>query len=131
MLWFKKKKEKEAPEKTQEQVLTEERKVELEQIISTKTSEVTTLVGEEKAKTYEEIGLAYVELEKEDEAIHAFEKSLEEKKSIGASYKTLLKLYNKKRTEALKANDQDTLQVYLKKMDELMQISKDVTRGVK
>ncbi|KAB7668384.1 hypothetical protein [Bacillus sp. B1-b2] len=131
MLWFKKKKEKEAPEKIQEQVLTEERKEELLQFISTKTTEATTLVEVEKAKAFEEIGLAYDELEEENEAILAFEKSLEVKKSIGASYKTLLKLYNKKRTEALKANDQDTLQVYLKKMDELMQISKDVTRGAR
>jgi hypothetical protein len=61
----------------------------------------------------------------------AFEKSMSAKKSLGAGYKALLKLYNKKRAQAAKANDEELLQIYLRKMDQMMQISKDVTRGVR
>ncbi|GJM73739.1 hypothetical protein HMSSN036_59550 [Paenibacillus macerans] len=53
------------------------------------------------------------------------------KKSVGDGYKILLKLYNKKRAEAAKANDEASLQIYLKKMDQMMQLSKDVARGLR
>lgn len=112
-------------------VLTEERKEELLRTIALKKEEVNQIAGEEQAKIYEEIGLAFYELHEEDPAIDAFEKSLQAKKSVGDGYKILLKLYNKKRAEAAKVNDEESLQLYLKKMDQMMQISKDVTRGVR
>lgn len=118
----------EAPE---EIVLTEERKEQLLRTISIKKEEVGQIAGEEQAKIFEEIGLAYQELGEEDQAIIAFENSISAKKSIGAGYKALLKLYNQKRAQAAKANDEELLQVYLRKMDQMMQISKDVTRGVR
>lgn len=118
----------EAPE---EIVLTEERKEQLLRTISIKKEEVGQIAGEEQAKIFEEIGLAYQELGEEDQAITAFENSISAKKSIGAGYKALLKLYNQKRAQAAKANDEELLQVYLRKMDQMMQISKDVTRGVR
>jgi tetratricopeptide (TPR) repeat protein len=118
----------EAPE---EIVLTEERKEELLRTISLKKEEVDQVAGEEQAKIYEEIGLAFNELGEENDAMDAFEKSMSAKKSLGAGYKALLKLYNKKRAQAAKANDEELLQIYLRKMDQMMQISKDVTRGVR
>ena len=111
-------------------MLTEERKEELLRTIYLKKEEADQVAGEEQSKIYEEIGLAFNELGEEDNAIDAFEKSIKSKKSVGDGYKTLLKLYNKKRAEAAKANDEESLQVYLKKMDQMMQVSKDVTRGV-
>lgn len=131
MFGFGKKKDKEQKKATTEViVLTEERKEELLCTIGLKKEEVKQVVGEEQAKIYEEIGLAFNELGEEDNAIDAFEKSIQSKKSVGDGYKTLLRLYNKKRAEAAKTNDEELLQVYLKKMDQMMQVSKDVTRGV-
>ncbi|WP_027416024.1 hypothetical protein [Aneurinibacillus terranovensis] len=131
MFGFKKKKDSEIKkEVTEKVVLTEERKEELLNTISLKKEEVNQADREAQSKLYEEIGLAFHELGDEDQAIDALEKSIQEKKSVGAGYKTLLKLYNKKRAEAAKANDDELLQIYLKKMDQMMQVSKDVTRGV-
>jgi tetratricopeptide (TPR) repeat protein len=131
MFGFCNKKDKELKkEATEVVVLTEERKEELLRTIYLKKEEADQVAGEEQSKIYEEIGLAFNELGEEDNAIDAFEKSIKSKKSVGDGYKTLLKLYNKKRAEAAKANDEESLQVYLKKMDQMMQVSKDVTRGV-
>lgn len=126
-----KRKDKETKKLVKEEVvLTEERKEDLLRMIHLKKERVNQIVGEEQSKVYEEIGLAFNELGEEDNAIDAFEKSIQAKKSVGDGYKTLLKLYNKKRAEAAKANDEASLQLYLKKMDQMMQVSKDVTRGV-
>ena len=131
MFGFGKKKDKEPKkEETEVVVLTEERKEELLRTIYLKKEEVDKVTGEEQSKIYEEIGLAFNELAEENNAIDAFEKSIESKKSVGNAYKALFKLYNKKRAEAAKANDEESLQVYLKKMDQMMQVSKDVTRGL-
>ncbi|QGQ44908.1 tetratricopeptide repeat protein [Metabacillus sediminilitoris] len=132
MFGFGKKKTKEPKkETTEEAVLTIERKDELLRTISIKKEEVNQAVGEERAKIYEEIGLAFNELGDEDHAIDSLEKSIQAKKSLGDGYKTLLKLYNKKRAEAAKVNNEELLQIYLKKMDQMMQVSKEVTRGVR
>jgi tetratricopeptide (TPR) repeat protein len=131
MFGFGKKKDKESKkDATEVVVLTDERKEEILRIIYLKKEEVDQVAGEEQSKIYEELGLAFNELGEEENAIDAFEKSMQLKKSVGNGYKALLKLYNKKRAEAAKANDEELLQVYLKKMDQMMQVSKDVTRGV-
>ncbi|MGG0425882.1 tetratricopeptide repeat protein [Priestia megaterium] len=131
MFRFGKRKDKETKKLVKEEVvLTEERKEDLLRMIHLKKERVNQIVGEEQSKVYEEIGLAFNELGEEDNAIDAFEKGIQAKKSVGDGYKTLLKLYNKKRAEAAKANDEASLQLYLKKMDQMMQVSKDVTRGV-
>ena len=132
MFGFGKKKVKEPKtEAPEEVVLTEERKEELLRTISFKKENVDQVAEEEQAKIFEEIGLAFNELGDEDQAIAAFEKSIAAKKTLGAGYKALLRLYNKKRAQAAKANDEEILQIYLRKMDQMMQISKDVTRGVR
>jgi tetratricopeptide (TPR) repeat protein len=132
MFGFGKKKPKEPKKETiEEVVLTEERKAALLHTISNKKEEVNQTVGEEQAKIYEEIGLAFYELGEEDNAIDSLEKSIQAKKSLGNGYKTLLKLYNKKRAEAAKVNNEELLQIYLKKLDQMMQVSKEVTRGVR
>lgn len=131
-MWFKRKSEKNKNENTiSKKKLTEDQKEELLGFISRKSIEVQSLTIENQARVFEEIGLAYYELGDEENAIASLEKSLQLKKTIGESFKTLLKLYNKKRAEAAESNDFDNLQTFLNKIDLLMQISKDVTRGVK
>lgn len=132
MFGFGKKKTKELPRETTEEVmLTQERKEELLRTISIKKDQVNQKNSEEQAKIYEEIGLAFNELGEEDHAIEMLENSIQSKKSLGDGYKTLLKLYNKKRAEAAKMQNEELLQIYLKKMDQMMQVSKEVTRGVR
>ncbi|MDO3408991.1 tetratricopeptide repeat protein [Saccharibacillus sp. CPCC 101409] len=132
MFGFGKKKDKAPkPEAAAEAVLTEERREELLRTAAGKREEAAGASGEPQAKLYEEAGLALHELGDADGAIEAFEQSLQAKKSLGPGYKTLLKLYNQKRARAAQQNDGDALQLYMRKIDGLMQISKDVTRGVR
>ncbi|WP_299090490.1 tetratricopeptide repeat protein [uncultured Metabacillus sp.] len=132
MFGFGKKKNKEPKKEVAEEVvLTEERKEVLLRTISFKKEEINQVTGEEQAKIYEDLGLAFHELGDDENAIESLEKSIQIKKTLGNGYKTLLKLYNKKRAEAAKMNDDESLQKYLKKMDGLMQVSKEVTRGLR
>ena len=51
------------------------------------------------------------------------------RKDLGKGYRALLNLYNTKRREAAKAKDDEQIQYYLRKIDEMMAISKEVTRA--
>ncbi|SNZ15695.1 hypothetical protein SAMN05421503_2718 [Terribacillus aidingensis] len=112
-------------------VITEENKDEVLRTISMREKELNQADREGKAKIYEDIGMTYLKIKEDDQAIDALEKSIQYKKTLGDGYKTLLRLYNKKRAEAAKMNDDKSLQIYMEKMDQMMQISKDVTRGVR
>ncbi len=111
--------------------LSAERTVQLETEITQNKELLQQHTSKNQALVYEKIGLAYSELGKVEEAITALEKSLEQEKTTGNGYRKLLSLYNQKRAMAAKAGDDLELQKYLEKIDWLMQISKDVTRGVK
>lgn len=76
-----------------------------------------------------EIGSLYFQAEEVDQAIAYYEKSLDEDKQLGKAYTDLLKLYNLKRQEAAAAKDDTNLTFYMNKVQELMQLSKDVIRG--
>jgi tetratricopeptide (TPR) repeat protein len=112
-------------------IITEEDKEEMLRTISMREQELIQADEEEKAKIYEDIGMTYLKIGEDDQAIDALEKSIQHKKTLGDGYKSLLRLYNKKRAEAARMNDDKSLQVYLEKMDQMMQVSKDVTRGVR
>jgi tetratricopeptide (TPR) repeat protein len=112
-------------------IITEEDKEEMLRTISMREQELIQADEEEKAKIYEDIGMTYLKIGEDDQAIDALEKSIQHKKTLGDGYKSLLSLYNKKRAEAARMNDDKSLQVYLEKMDQMMQVSKDVTRGVR
>lgn len=81
------------------------------------------------AHTFNELAQCYQELNDIDQAILYYEKGIDENKSLGKNYNELLKLYNVKRRQAAEMKNQEELQVYLNKIDELMQLSKDVIRG--
>lgn len=85
----------------------------------------------ELAKLYESLGLAYEKLAQSDEAILALEKSLDLKLSIGDGYKKLMSLYNAKRAEAASNGDDEGIEKYMNKMDDMRQIAKKVTVGGK
>lgn len=134
MFGFGKKKDRKPRQETQEEeavVLSPEMKEQVLQTISLKKLKLDQAAIEEQAKLHEEIGMEYLKLGDDDSAMGSFEKSIQIEKSVGEGYKNLLRLYNKKRAEAAKANDDKSLQIYLNKMDQMMQVSKDVTRGVR
>ena len=62
-------------------------------------------------------------------AIKYYEESLSIKKEMGKSYTDLMSLYNKKRQQAAEAKNDEELNYYLAKVQEMMQISKDMLRG--
>lgn len=78
---------------------------------------------------YEELSKCYQEIAETHKAIELLEKCLEKNNSLGSNYNNLLKLYNIKRKEAAMNKDDEQLQSYLVKIDNLMQLSKDVIRG--
>lgn len=82
---------------------------------------------EELAKLYEEKGLIEADLDLVDEAIQTLEKSLDLKVSIGDGYKRLLNLYNKKRAQAAKSGDDDAINYYINKFDEMKPVAKKGT----
>ncbi|MFJ6413789.1 tetratricopeptide repeat protein [Terribacillus saccharophilus] len=134
MFGFGKKKDKKIKinaEQEEAAILTQEDKAQILQSISAKKQEFDQSSEVKKAKILEEIGMAYVKLGEDDRAMESFEQSIQIEKTVGDGYKNLLRLYNKKRAEAAKANDDKSLQIYLNKMDQMMQVSKDVTRGVR
>lgn len=79
----------------------------------------------EKPKV-EEVVLSNEEV---DERIKELETILAEDKSLGSNYNELMKMYNIKRRQAAEAKDEEQIQIYLNKIDDLMQLSKDVIRG--
>lgn len=83
----------------------------------------------EKTALLNEIGSCYFQAEEREQAIHYYEMSLEEDKQLGKAYTDLLKLYNQKRQEAAEAKDDEKMKAYMDKVQNLMQMSKDVLRG--
>lgn len=126
MFQFGKKKEKKA-EKA-EQIPAADR----EGLISkaeAKVSELEGTEGDERISILNEIGSLYYQAEELDKAIQYYEESFGLKKVMGKSYTDLMSLYNKKRQQAAEAKNDEELSHYLAKVQEMMQISKDMLRG--
>ena len=80
--------------------------------------------SEKQAKLFEQIGLDYADLDEIEQAISALENSLAHKESIGDGYKRLMSLYNRKRGEAARKGDDQGIDYYMGKMDDMRQIAK-------
>lgn len=129
MFGFFKKKESPKQEKAEEvPILTEEERVKLLMQISDDQQVLQTLAeSDDKAEIYERVGLAFAELQDVDNAIESLEKSLECKLSMGEGYKKLMSLYNAKRAIAAKNRDNDGIDYYMSKMDDMRNIAKKLT----
>lgn len=79
------------------------------------------------ALLHEKLGLDYAQLGHDDQAINALEKSLDFEISINDGYKTLMNLYNKKRADAARNKNDEEIEKYMNKMDEMRQIAKKGT----
>lgn len=132
MFGFLKKKKPEIKKEPKKELTDEEKSVLKEKIehLSMEATELESVEPKELeklAKVYEELGLAQAELEQIDTAIITLEKSLATKQTIGDGYKKLMSLYNAKRAEAARNGDDDGIDKYMGKMDEMRQIAKKVT----
>ncbi|MCZ4356360.1 tetratricopeptide repeat protein [Enterococcus lactis] len=127
---FFKKKENEPKKRLikEEKILSPEAIEKIQSEITQLNQEIsTTQEKHELAELYEQIGLKFSELYENDQAIQYLEKSLENKQTIGDGYKKLMSLYNQKRADAARAGDDQGIDYYMGKMDEMRQIAKQVT----
>lgn len=109
--------------------LTDEQKAELHKKIEADLEKLNNAQADERIRLLNELGESYQRIGDVDKAIEYFEMSIGEKKAFGAAYHGLLKLYEIRRKEAAKTKNDDQIQLYVNKLDNLMQISKDVMRG--
>ena len=92
--------------------------------------ELENLLKKEKsAEIYTKISKIYELLKEDDKAIEYLEKCIVLDHSLGENHNRLMRLYNLKRREAAESKDNDKIQYYMDKIDELMKISKDTIRG--
>lgn len=127
MGWFtRKKKEKtKEVEKVESTVSVEESIKKAEEL----KEELKNCDETKKVMLLNEIGGIYYKISDYDNAVIYYEESLNIEKTIGKAYTNLLNIYNIKRKEAAVNKDDEKLQYYLKKIDDMMKISKDVVRG--
>ena len=76
-----------------------------------------------------QIGALYYQAEELESAIKYYEESLSIKKEMGKSYTDLMSLYNKKRQQAAENRNDEQMNYYMQKVQEMMQMSKDMLRG--
>ncbi|MCQ9210758.1 tetratricopeptide repeat protein [Granulicatella seriolae] len=130
MFDFFKKKDKKPEPIPEKKELSEVEKLERQELIAKKEEELTRLEKSsdniELAKLYEEIGVLQADLDA-NLAITTLEKSFSYKPSIGDGFKTLMSLYNQKRSEAAYKGDGDGIEKWMNKMDELRQIARNNT----
>ncbi|PEH47405.1 hypothetical protein [Enterococcus faecium] len=130
MFGFFKKKENEPKKRSikEEKILSPEATEKIQSEITQLNHEISTTQEKPKlAELYEQVGLKFSELYENDQAIQYLEKSLENKQTIGDGYKKLMSLYNRKRADAARAGDDQGIDYYMGKMDEMRQIAKQVT----
>ena len=97
--------------------------------VKTKQSELEGKEGVAAANVLNEIGKLYADANMVDEAVEAYEQSLEVNRTMGKASAALVKLYNKKRAAAAEAKDDEAIKYYMDKVTEMLAISKDQLRG--
>ena len=97
--------------------------------VKAKRSELEGKEGVAAANVLNEIGKLYADTNMVDEAVEAYEQSLEVNRTMGKASAALVKLYNKKRAAAAEAKDDEAIKYYMDKVTEMLAISKDQLRG--
>lgn len=97
--------------------------------VKAKRSEFEGKEGVAAANVLNEIGKLYADANMVDEAVEAYEQSLEVNRTMGKASAALVKLYNKKRAAAAEAKDDEAIKYYMDKVTEMLAISKDQLRG--
>lgn len=97
--------------------------------VKAKRSELEGKEGVAAANVLNEIGKLYADANMVDEAVEAYEQSLEVNRTMGKASAALVKLYNKKRAAAAEAKDDEAIKYYMDKVTDMLAISKDQLRG--
>lgn len=97
--------------------------------VKAKRSEHEGKEGVAAANVLNEIGKLYADANMVDEAVEAYEQSLEVNRTMGKASAAQVKLYNKKRAAAAEAKDDEAIKYYMDKVTEMLAISKDQLRG--
>lgn len=97
--------------------------------VKAKRSELEGKEGVAAANVLNEIGKLYADANMIDEAVEAYEQSLEVNRTMGKASAALVKLYNKKRAAAAEAKDDEAIKYYMDKVTEMLATSKDQLRG--
>lgn len=97
--------------------------------VKAKRSELEGKEGVAAANVLNEIGKLYADANMVNEAVEAYEQSLEVNRTMGKASAALVKLYNKKRAAAAEAKDDEAIKYYMDKVTEMLAISKDQLRG--
>lgn len=97
--------------------------------VKAKRSELEGKEGVAAANVLNEIGKLYADANMVEEAVEAYEQSLEVNRTMGKASAALVKLYNKKRAAAAEAKDDEAIKYYMDKVTEMLAISKDQLRG--
>ena len=97
--------------------------------VKAKRSELEGKEGVAAANVLNEIGKLYADANMVDEAVEAYEQSLEVNRTMGKASAALVKLYNKKRAAAAEAKDDEAIKYYMDKVTEMLAISKNQLRG--
>ncbi|MFC6180586.1 hypothetical protein [Lactiplantibacillus daowaiensis] len=127
-LFKKKHAEKVSPVETTPTLSTEETE-QLKVECKTLVGQVDSITGDDRINMLNHIGMINEKLDQLDDAIAYFEMSLKEKEQFGDAYNGLLRLYEEKRKQAAYGKDDDGIQKWVTKMDDLMSISKRVLKS--
>ena len=92
-------------------------------------ADVEAAEGVARANALNVLGELYASIDQVDEAIAAYEESLELNHVMGKASMQLVKLYNKKRSQAAEAKDDEKISYYMNKVNEMLALSKDQLRG--
>lgn len=129
MLFFKKSKIKETSSTLKKENIKEPDKSELIKEAENLLSSIDSAAGDERIKILNKVGSLYFKADKTDDAIKYYEVSISENKALGKAYMDLVKLYNIKLKEATNEKNDKNMKYYMDKIDNLLQLSKDVIRG--
>lgn len=111
------------------QELTAEERLALQKENKQLSQDIKTTEGDDLIQKYDQLGENYTKLGETDSAITAFEASLKIQERFGTAYNGLLNLYEIKRKAAAEQKNNDEIQKWVNKTDELLNLSKRVMRS--
>jgi tetratricopeptide (TPR) repeat protein len=129
MIFFRKKSKESKPEETAAKVEPKPDHNELVRQADDLVSQIENADGKEKCDLLERRGEALMSGGEDDAAIEAFEECIKAGRRMGVPYRSLTTLYNRKRRVAAEQGDEEEAKLYLGKLQNLMQSSKDLLRG--
>lgn len=128
-MFFWKKKEKKDPTCENTHAPSEQEKNIIKSEIESLRASLEMATGEERISCLNRIGALYKTCGEPLESIRYYEKSMEETKAFGEACTELMALYNQMRKEAAKQGEDEKIQYYLHKLDDLMATNKSIMRS--